>query len=413
MVAKINKGSSLYGAFEYNQQKVDAGEASVILSQGFIHNRDNFYSVSDCIKSIEPYLIANNKTEKPVVHISLNPDPRDVIDDDHAGRIAEEYLEMMGYGNQPYMVYKHEDIERTHYHIVTICVDENGRKINGNYEKRRSVKTCRELELKHGLHIPSKKEQRELSMPKKIEYKKGNLKAQVKSAVALLLSSYKIRNMNDFKTLLELQGVTVTEVNGKIEDKIIRGLFYSAINEKGQKQGRQLKSSLFGKEFGYEGVMNKFQKDNKAGFTTGDSEFIKKMFVQCMYQCKTRTRNELTELLKKRGVDLILRDTKDGRLYGVTIVDHNTKQVIKGSNLGQEFSANNLKNFLDNPHYIIPFPLENKGIETNKNEEFPTKEKGEFIQNNGSLVANGMDFDADEEAYKKTLRKKGKKQHKL
>ena len=66
---------------------------------------------------------------KPVVHISLNPDPEDRLSDDELTDIAAEYMEGMGWGGQPYVVYKHTDIDRPHIHIVTVQVDSSGRKI--------------------------------------------------------------------------------------------------------------------------------------------------------------------------------------------------------------------------------------------------------------------------------------------
>ena len=71
--------------------------------------------------------------EKPVLHISLNPHPDDVLTDTELQDIAREYLEKLGYGNQPYLVVKHEDIDRHHLHIVTINVDEKGRRLNQDF----------------------------------------------------------------------------------------------------------------------------------------------------------------------------------------------------------------------------------------------------------------------------------------
>ncbi len=65
-----------------------------------------------------------------MVHISLNPHPDDVLTDTELQDIAREYLEKIGYGNQPYLIFKHEDIDRHHLHIVTVNVDENGRSID-------------------------------------------------------------------------------------------------------------------------------------------------------------------------------------------------------------------------------------------------------------------------------------------
>ncbi len=66
--------------------------------------------------------------------------------------IAREYLEKLGFGNQPYLVFKHEDIDRHHLHIVTVSVDENGKRINRDFLYRRSDRIRRELEQKYGLH---------------------------------------------------------------------------------------------------------------------------------------------------------------------------------------------------------------------------------------------------------------------
>lgn len=128
-----------------------------------------------------------------------------------------------------------------------------------------------------------------------------------------------------------------------------------------------------------------------------------------MYQCKYRTREEFVALLKKRGIDLVLRDTKDGsRLFGVTIVDHNTKQVLKGSEVNPAFSANILAQFFDNPNYVIPFPLENKGLNTEeptKKEEDAFKKLEDAVSNGGWFVGGG-DVDAEEEAYKRMQKKR-------
>lgn len=394
MVAKINHGSNLYGAILYNQEKVDAGEAFVIHSQDILLSSSGTYTTPDSVMSFDVQMIANKRTKKPVVHISLNPDPRDVIDDKKAVLIAQKYMEAMEYGKQPYILYKHTDISRHHYHIVTVNVNKEGDKISDKFEKRRSMEACRKIEQEFDLHIPTKKMLFEESLVTHVEYDKGNLLKQIKSVSAQLLDTYKISSLEEYKTLLELHGLTLTQVDGVIGEKLIHGIFYSAIDENGKKVGRQLKSSLLGKKFGYEELKKKFQTDKKL-ITQKNKDFTKKVITQCMYQCKVRSREELTDLLQKRGIDMVLRTNKGGRTYGVTFVDHHTKTVINGSALGKEFSANTLNNFFDNPHYIISEELQNKGLES------PTKEK-----EGGIFFPLAAGYDADEEAWKRKKRKK-------
>ena len=153
MVAKINRGASLYGAVIYNQQKVNEDTARIIAGNRMITNSlyDPDRIVSQTMFAFESYLAANRNTEKPILHISLNPTLDDNLTDSQFADLARAYMQKMGYGNQPYIVYLHEDIDRRHIHIVSTCVNENGEKIDDAYEWNRSMKACRELEQMFGL----------------------------------------------------------------------------------------------------------------------------------------------------------------------------------------------------------------------------------------------------------------------
>jgi hypothetical protein len=166
MVAKMSSGNSLYGALSYNQNKVDDSHAKVIFAGNMIDPEDGNYTMSVCLQSFESRLMANQKTEKPVLHVSLNPDPKDKLSDEQLSEIAQIYMDKLGYGNQPFIVYKHEDIERHHLHIVSLRVDKDGRKINDKFEHRRSMDICRELEQKYGL-VPADQKQRQDGLPLK------------------------------------------------------------------------------------------------------------------------------------------------------------------------------------------------------------------------------------------------------
>lgn len=399
MVAKIMHGNDLWGAISYNQNKVDEEKASVVHSQDILFSPDLTYNIKDTVMSFDYQMLRNNRTKKPVIHISLNPDPKDNVNDDKAKLIAQKYMDIMGYGKQPYILYKHYDIERTHYHIVTVCIDEHGNKINDKFEKRRSMQACRSLEKEFNLSVPTKKQLYEESLVEHVDYQKGDLLNQLKSVSTQLLNTYKVTGLNEYKTLLELHGMTFTQVEGSLNGKPIHGIVYSAIDENGEKQGRPIKSSTLDNCSGYKDLTAKFRVDKKQ-ITDKNKAFIKKVITQCMYQCKTRSREELTDLLRRRGIDMVLRNNDQGRTYGITFIDHHTKTVINGSGLGKDFSANYLNNFFDNPYFIITEDLINKGVE-----DSPTKEKEVAFL----LPVSG--YDSSEEAWKRKMRKK-KQNHK-
>ncbi len=141
MVAKINYGSSLYGALAYNGEKVNEGVAKILETNKVFSPADGTHDISACMQDFMAYMPSHVLTKKPVIHISLNPHPDDRLTDEQFSAIAREYIEKMGYANQPFIVYKHEDIDRHHLHIVTLAVDERGKKINDGNNFYTSTRT--------------------------------------------------------------------------------------------------------------------------------------------------------------------------------------------------------------------------------------------------------------------------------
>ena len=229
MVAKINRGVSLYGAIVYNQQKVDDATARIIYENRMITDvtGNPEQVMRQTIWAFENYLLANKNTEKPVLHISLNPSLDDRLTDSQFADLAKEYMQKMGYGDQPYIVFKHKDISREHLHIVSLRVDEQGRKINDSHEYDQSMSVLRELERKYDLH-PSVKghELTDREGLQKVNYSEGNVKQQISSVVRSCLRNYKCSSYGEFRTLLERFNVSVEERMGTIDGRDYAGVIY-------------------------------------------------------------------------------------------------------------------------------------------------------------------------------------------
>lgn len=339
MVANITTGKSILGALIYNQQKVDKGKASVLATSLIRERSDGKFDAAQTAEEILAWMPSCIRTEKPVVHISLNPDPKDVIDDDQLAEIAHEYLEGMGWGEQPYIVYKHTDIERTHIHIVTIQVNANGRKINDSRRNERSVAITERLERKYHLH-PAKGQKRvSLWQLKPVDYKKGDLKDQIAAVVKPALAMYRFQTMGELKALLSLYRIGIEEVQGVRAGKPFRGLVYIALDEKGEKAPV---SPLKASRLGDDASLKKIEK-----ILAGSEEKIKnanlhKMTLHHVQEALIEAPSEeaLREHLKTHHIDIFLRRNAQNRITGVTFIDHENRCVFNGSRLGKEYSAN-------------------------------------------------------------------------
>jgi len=338
MVIKINSGNSLFGTLAYNEDKVKEGEAKVLCSNRIIQNIDGSHNMYMTLKSFEPYLDANKRTEKPVLHISINPHPDDMLTDKQLDSIAQEYMEKLGYGNQPYLVYKHEDIDRHHIHIVSVRVDENGKKINDSFEKKRSDEIRKELEKKYRL-IPAGKKSISGNLPlKPVNLKVGNIKRQVANITKSLMPGYKFQSIYEYRALLSLYNITVEEVKGEVKGKPYNGLVYSVLNSNGEKVGNPFKASLIGRSVGYDALQKHFTI-SKNDFKEKDLKSRTKNVVSTVL-INNPSRKLFEKELLKQGISVLFRENNDKRIYGVTFIDHTQKTVFNGSSLGKEFSAN-------------------------------------------------------------------------
>lgn len=338
MVAKISAGSSLFGALTYNQEKVEKDGAKVLFGNRIIQNTDGRYTMRDMMDSFKPYLDANNKTEKPILHISLNPHPDDRLTEEQLSEIAKKYMDGMGYGDQPYLVFKHEDLDRHHLHIVSANIDESGKKISNSNDFYKSKKITRELEKEYNLLPAEKQKQSENLSLKRVDYKAGDVKKQVSNIAKSVMKSYRFQSLNEYRVVLSIYGVTVEEVKGEVRGKAYNGLVYSALDKKGEKVGNPFKASLIGKTVGYDALQKRIAFSKQSMKEKAVYNRSRKTISSVLTNNPNRQKFE--KELVKSGISVLFRENEQGRIYGATFIDHQEKTVFNGSRLDKEFSAN-------------------------------------------------------------------------
>ncbi len=165
MVIVIHQSLRTQNALFYNEKKVEQKKATFFQSgntptinpfAGTKHDRLNI------LTEIEE---RNTRVKKKGLHISVNPTVSDLVKLGDAGIRTEikKLMEYLGYGNQPYFVYKHNDLDRTHFHIVSTRIDQQtGKKIRDNYEKEKVQQFIKSLEQKYDLSKEPNKEQTNL-----------------------------------------------------------------------------------------------------------------------------------------------------------------------------------------------------------------------------------------------------------
>ena len=162
MVIKIHQVAHTENALRYNEKKVREGVATFFDSRNTVSVNPFMYDEKHRLKILADIEKVNPRIKNKCLHISFNPSVTDMLklDDKTIRTEIEKLMEHLGYGNQPYFVYKHKDIERVHYHIVATRIDrETGRKIKDNFEREKVKRFIQQLEQRHELVQTPNKEQ--------------------------------------------------------------------------------------------------------------------------------------------------------------------------------------------------------------------------------------------------------------
>ena len=346
MIAKISATENLGGALGYNFKKVEKGEASILLAAELYQNNDGNYTMEDVLTDMEALIPKNCRTKKAVFHCSLNPHPDEKLSDETLMQIAREYMEALGYGNQPYIVFKHNDIAREHIHIVSLRVDSRGRKINDKFEKRRSKKITDALERKFGLIPSSKVIDKAMKETPKVDIGKGNIKEQVSNVVRMVMKHYHFCSLGELNAILSAYNLTVEEVKTEFRGKKYDGLVYVPTDEKGNKAGTPIHASDIGRGVGYTAVQNRMQKlkQNVKPLLLS----VRNKVLQTM-RTSPLTEEELRQRLEEQGLRVVIRKNDNGRIYGITFIDDEQGVAFNGSRLGKGYAANVFNGYFFNP----------------------------------------------------------------
>ncbi len=338
MVAKIGRGNHLKGILIYNYEKIKEDQGNILHCHKMIYPLTGEFTIPLLERSFEPYLIANNRTEKPILHISLNPNPKDVVSDELFSELADHYMQEMGYGDQPYVVFKHTDTGRAHIHIVSVCVDENGKRISDSFEKVRSMKLCRKLEKQFKLTSAiSTTDKKDIPL-QKVDVKQDNVKQQIASVLTFTNENYKFQTLGEYKALLSFFNVTAQEVRGIIHGKEKRGLVYFATNDIGEKASNPFKSSRFSMPVGLTDLEQKFKKSKTYIDKHKPQRRVRKLVRDAMQ--KHPSKDRFRKYLQDHKISMFIRENDQGRIYGISFIDHTSKTVLNGSRLGKDLSAN-------------------------------------------------------------------------
>lgn len=339
MVAKVISGKSIRGALNYNENKVKAGNASCIKAHKFGSEVKDL-SFSNKLIRFQKLTERNPKVKTNALHISLNFDTSEKLDIKKLNSIAHTYMERIGFGEQPYLVYQHTDAAHPHVHIVSTLIRPDGKRIDiHNLGRNESEKARKEIEMEFGLvQAESKTKNRPEVQPieaTKAIYGKVETKRAIANTVRWVAQKYKYTSLPELNAALRQFNVIADR--GKEETQMFKkkGLRYCMLDKSGKKVGIPIKSSAI------------YGKPTLAWL---EKQFKLNEALRQPYKEKLRYKIDkglalgkgiavFEKWLHASGITMLLRQNEEGRIYGITFVDNQNKVVFNGSDLGKGYGA--------------------------------------------------------------------------
>jgi hypothetical protein len=312
MIVKIMKpAGSNFPGIQYNDKKIDKGKGELMLMKNF----PSFINESSSKEEVKSYLASvskNEKVKKPQFHAALSTKFREHSKEELT-KIAENFMDEMGYWNQPFIVVFHNDTENNHVHIVSTRVDkQTGKKINDSYEKLKSQRAlAKVMEKIYGI-------------------------SNVENINKLL--SYRINSLKQLELLLERNGFRLAQnkedetkmdiLKNGVREKTINGNQIVFDNKKNENRTKQIKA-----------ILSKYKDlySNKV-FKVQDFRKQEAMLPEEKQNQETKPKIEFASELQKKlkdtlGIDILFHH-KDGlRPFGYSLIDNRTGTVYKGSEI--------------------------------------------------------------------------------
>jgi hypothetical protein len=270
--------------------------------------------------------------------MSVNPAEGEKLSREQVKELVSDIMKGLGYEKQPYIIYRHDDIGRTHYHVVSIRTDRQGKKIPDRQERRNCVRILTGLEQKYGFKVGNGNAEalRDLGLSGRcFDASVGHVVLQME-AIAQECLGYRFTGVEQFQSLMREHGLEVSERNGFM---CLQGL-----NDKGQPCTPKVdeRSLSIPIKAVCDKRISECLKPDRA--PVRQSEAVSRIVHACLPHA--RNIEHFAAMLERKGITCSIKTDPVGKVTGVLFIDRPSRCVMNSSEIkGFRLSdINELKN---------------------------------------------------------------------
>lgn len=343
MLGKIIATKSVLRTVTYNEQKVTAQKASFLLGENFIKQAEQltFHDKLDRLQQ----LTSLHAMPRTTAHVFLTFDPQDQLSNENAALLGKRYMEAAGFGDQPYLGYRHFDAWHPHLHLVSTIVRADrtlitwGRgqlkslvHLTNEFEREFSLKTNQEMSLNQDRDFDRHTQQ--------VVHGEGGLKRGISNVLGTVIDHYKYTSLEDLNAVLREYNIKADRGHEGTRLYKNRGLVYAVLDEQGHQISRGIKASSFRLKPTLPYLEKKFELN--LGLQDNSRQRVETA-IEWTFATKQPDWAGFQHALARESIDVVVQEEKGGKPGSLFFVDHREKAVFSGESLGSQYNLQGLQ----------------------------------------------------------------------
>lgn len=233
MVALIDEVSNMAKIIRYSERKVTLGNA-LCLDAGNLPLDVDWLTVRDKIALMQCRCTLNRAVGLHSLHITLGFHPSEEhLSNSLMSQIAHQYMQLIGFGQQPYLIYRHFDTNHPHLHVVSTPIRSDGTRIvMHRIGKDRSLPAQKLIEER--FHLRRSSPGQPSLRPALSLHANRSLKDFIETATKSVMERKKPTDLMQWRQFLRAYGIGVFERKKRNSPDSLSGICYGLMDQDGR-----------------------------------------------------------------------------------------------------------------------------------------------------------------------------------
>jgi len=340
MVARLNPVRSISKPIAYNEEKVAQGKAECIHIGNFLENKESI-TYDEKLFRFQHLNELNTRSQVKMLHATLNFHPAEKLSNQELADIADRYMQGLQMEDQPYLVYRHNDSNHEHIHIVTSLIRPDGSRVNTHRMANRLSEPTRKAIEKEFHLIPSGRRQL-THIPNPDEMRKivSGSSVPVTEAMDRVLAGvnrhYHFSNLHEYNAILRSYNITVETGSEGSKTRRYNGLYYLALDDQGNRISPPVMASQLASRPTQKRLNEKYQESQAQRV---DNLLSIKSRLDWVLDQQPASLRTLVSQLQRDAIEIVRPPSNGRNPHDQVFVDHQTRTAVTGETLGAAYTT--------------------------------------------------------------------------